>query len=178
MSVNVIRDGKVRVKLSPATADLVERYAELSPEGVVTKYQIINEEIVAALHTAIEKFKGEYYVTFREGETHIFDKNGKEGSFSIDVSLEHLSNIEYSLEAQFNNMQVMNTTARDNDMFYGDIYASGDVRLRGDKAGVKMDIVGVSGDNSKFFMPLTDKSDIKSADFVKFATKEIDTTSY
>ena len=26
--------------------------------------------------TSIEKFKGEYYVTFREGETHIFDKNG------------------------------------------------------------------------------------------------------
>ena len=26
--------------------------------------------------TSIEKFKGEYYVTFREGESHIFDKNG------------------------------------------------------------------------------------------------------
>lgn len=68
MSVNVIRDGKVRVKLSPATADLVERYAELSPEGVVTKYQIINEEIVAALHTAIERFKGEMLLGERESE--------------------------------------------------------------------------------------------------------------
>lgn len=59
MSVNLIRDGKVRVQLSPATADLVERYAERSAEGVITKYQIINEEIIAALHTAIGKFKGE-----------------------------------------------------------------------------------------------------------------------
>lgn len=34
--------------------------------------------------TSIEKFKGEYYVTFREGETHIFDKNGNaEGKIRI-----------------------------------------------------------------------------------------------
>ena len=26
--------------------------------------------------TSIEKFKGEYYITFREGETHIFDSKG------------------------------------------------------------------------------------------------------
>lgn len=34
--------------------------------------------------TSIEKFKGEYYITFREGETHIFDKNGNaEGKIRI-----------------------------------------------------------------------------------------------
>ena len=109
----------------------------------------------------------------------VYDSKKNGGHLSMDLSLNHLSNIEYSLEAQFNNMQVMNTTVRDNDMFYGDIYASGDVRLRGDKAGVKMDIVGVSGDKSKFFMPLTDKSNINYADFVTFAKPStVDTTNY
>ena len=108
----------------------------------------------------------------------IFDKNGKEGSFSIDVSLEHLSNIEYNVGLKVNNMQVLDTTERDNPMFYGTIFATGNGSIRGDKAGVQMDFVARSDDNSKFFMPLTDKSDIKSADFVKFATKEVDTTSY
>ena len=109
----------------------------------------------------------------------IYDARRNSGQLSMDLSLNHLSNIEYSLNAQFNNMQVMNTTARDNDMFYGDIYASGDVRLSGDKAGVKMDITGVSGDNSKFFMPLTDKSNITYADFVTFAKPSaVDTTNY
>lgn len=109
----------------------------------------------------------------------IYDDKRNSGQLSMDLSLNHLSNIEYSLEAQFNNMHVMNTTARDNDMFYGDIYASGDVRLSGDKGGVKMDITGVSGDNSKFFMPLTDKSNISYADFVTFAKPSaVDTTNY
>ena len=59
------------------------------------------------------------------------------------------------------------------------MYASGDIRLSGDKAGVKMDITGVSGENSKFFMPLTDKSNITYADFVTFAKPSaVDTTNY
>ena len=108
----------------------------------------------------------------------VFDKNGREGKMSLDVSLAHLSNIEYNVGLQVNNMEVLNTTERDNPMFYGSIFATGTGSIRGDKAGVKMDFVARSDDNSKFFMPLTDASDISSADFVTFTTKDSDTTSY
>ena len=108
----------------------------------------------------------------------VYDKNGREGTLSLDVSLEHLSNIEYSVGLQVNNMEVLNTTERDNPMFYGSIFATGTGSIHGDKAGIKMDFVARSDDNSKFYMPLTDNSDIQSADFVTFATKEQDTTSY
>lgn len=59
MNFNNIRDGKVRIKLTPQTAELVHRYAETDPEGRITKYPIINEEIVAALLLAIERFESE-----------------------------------------------------------------------------------------------------------------------
>ena len=108
----------------------------------------------------------------------IFDKNGSEGTMSLDVSLAHLSNIEYSVGLQVENMEVLNTTERDNPMFYGNIFATGTGSIRGDKAGIKMDFVARSDDNSKFYMPLTDNSDISTADFVTFATKGSDTTSY
>ncbi len=108
----------------------------------------------------------------------VFDKNGREGAMSLDVSLAHLSNIEYNVGLRVNNMEVLNTTERDNPMFYGSIFATGTGSIRGDKAGVKMDFVARSDDNSKFYMPLTDASDISTADFVTFATKEQDTTSY
>ena len=108
----------------------------------------------------------------------IFDKSGREGKMSLDVSLAHLSNIEYNVGLQVDNMKVLNTTERDNPMFYGSIFATGTGSIRGDKAGIKMDFVARSDDNSKFFMPLTDESDISSADFVTFATKDSDTTSY
>ena len=109
----------------------------------------------------------------------IFDTNNREGQLSLDLSLAHLSNIEYNVGLRVNNMQVLNTTKDNNPMFYGSVFASGTGSIRGDKAGVQMDFVARSEDNSKFFMPLTDKSDIKSADFVTFATKDnTDTTSY
>jgi hypothetical protein len=108
----------------------------------------------------------------------VFDGNGREGTMSLNVSLAHLSNIEYGVDLAVNNMQVLNTTERDNPMFYGSIFATGTGTIRGDKAGIKMDFVARSDDHTKFFMPLTDNSDIQSADFVTFATKEQDTTSY
>ena len=108
----------------------------------------------------------------------VMDQGKGKGVMSLDVSLAHLSNIEYNLDLKVNNMKVLNTTDRDNSMFYGSVFASGTGTVRGDKAGVKMDFVARSEDNSKFYMPLTDNSDIQSADFVKFATKKSDTTSY
>ena len=108
----------------------------------------------------------------------IFDKKGSNGKMSVDVSLAHLSNIEYDVDLQIRNMAVLNTTERDNPMFYGSLFASGTGSIRGDKAGVKMDFAARSGDNSKFFMPLTDHKDMSSANFVTFATKDLDTTSY
>ena len=108
----------------------------------------------------------------------VFDQHKGKGKLSLDVSLAHLSNIEYNIGIQMENMKVLNISERDNSMFYGSVFASGSGTVRGDKAGVKMDFVARSDDNSKFYMPLTDNSEIQSASFVTFAAKEKDTTSY
>ena len=115
---------------------------------------------------------------FKVNKATILDQFDNRGAISMDLSLNHLSNIEYSVDLQIGNMQVMNTTENDNPMFYGSIFATGTGSIRGDKAGVKMDFAARSDNNSKFYMPLTDHSDIQSADFVTFATKSADTTSY
>ena len=116
---------------------------------------------------------------FTATDVPVFDQAKGTGTLSLNVSLAHLSNIEYGIDIKADNMKVLNTTERDNSMFYGEIYASGTGSVRGDKAGVKMDFVAHSDDNSKFYMPLTDNSEIQSADFVTFASKNnVDTTSY
>ncbi len=116
---------------------------------------------------------------FRVKEAPIYDVNGRRGALSMDLSLDHLSNIEYNFRIAADTMQVLNTTSRDNSLFYGDVNASGTIVVRGNKAGVAMDIVARTEDGSHFFMPLSDKSDISSADFVKFVKPEsVDTTNY
>ncbi|MBR4849700.1 MAG: translocation/assembly module TamB domain-containing protein [Alistipes sp.] len=154
-----------------------QRAAELKGKVMVKDFAT-TIDYTACRYTAPTAVMNIHNNHFTIDKAPIFDKNGNKGSLSLDLSLEHLSNIEYNVNLSVNNMQVLNTTERDNPMFYGTVFASGTGTVRGDKAGVQLDFVARSEDNSTFFMPLTDKSDISSADFVTFATKDSDTTSY
>lgn len=109
----------------------------------------------------------------------LYDPEKNEGLFSIDLNLEHLSNIFYSVKVLPKELMVLNTTSKDNDLFYGRIFASGSATIAGSKGGVKMDIVATTEGNSEFYMPLSGQSNAKTADFVTFVTPEqIDTTDY
>ncbi len=109
----------------------------------------------------------------------IFDEAKNRGEIDMNLKLDHLSNIEYDLLASFRQFKVLNTDKRDNDMFYGNVFASGEVAVRGDKAGVAMEINATTNDGSHFFMPLSGKSNISTADFVTFAkASQVDTTNY
>lgn len=109
----------------------------------------------------------------------LYDPEKNEGLFSIDLNLEHLSNIFYSVKVLPKELMVLNTTSKDNDLFYGRIFVSGSATIAGSKGGVKMDIVATTEGDSEFYMPLSGQSNAKTADFVTFVTPEqIDTTDY
>ena len=74
----------------------------------------------------------------------LYDPEKNEGLFSIDLNLEHLSNISYSVKVLPKELMVLNTTSKDNDLFYGRIFASGSATIAGSKGGVKMDIVATT----------------------------------
>ena len=97
-----------------------------------------------------------------------YDPQGNSGLFTMDLSLEHLSNISYDLRVVPREMLVLNTTLQDNDLFYGKVYASGVATVKGSKKGTNLDIVGSTEGNSQFFMPLSGKTDVSNADFVVF----------
>ncbi len=105
---------------------------------------------------------------FRASDVAVYDPLGNRGRFDLDLDLNHLSNITYDLSVAPQRMLVLNTTARDNDYFYGRVFASGNARITGRKGVVNMDITAATDDNSDFFMPLSSKSNIATADFVVF----------
>lgn len=110
----------------------------------------------------------------------VYDSEGNSGLLTMDLSLEHLSNIAYEMRLVPRRMIVLNTTERDNDLFYGKVYASGVATVRGSKKGTTLDIVASTEGNSQFFMPLSGKSDASNADFVIFEKPgmRIDSTNY
>ena len=105
---------------------------------------------------------------FIANNVRVYDAEQNSGMFNMDLSLEHLSNIAYSMRVVPRNMIVLDTDERDNDLFYGKVYGSGIATITGDKRGTTLDIVGSTERNSQFFMPLSSKSDASNADFVVF----------
>ena len=104
----------------------------------------------------------------------LYDKDGNIGLLSLDIDLGRLKNVTYDITAEVNKMLVLNTTASDNDTFYGHIYATGDALIRGDRRGTKMDIDVTSADNSKFYLPLQRKEDVSYANFVRFVEPDVE----
>ncbi|MFR9503077.1 MAG: translocation/assembly module TamB domain-containing protein [Rikenellaceae bacterium] len=101
-----------------------------------------------------------------------YDRDGNSGLITLNLSLDHLSNVSYSMRVVPDNMMVLNTTERDNELFYGTLYASGVAVISGDKRGVNMDITATSKPNSSFYMPLSTKSAIAKTDFITFVQQQ------
>ena len=104
----------------------------------------------------------------------MFDEYGNKGFLSVDVDLSHLRNVTYELSADVNKMLVMNTTASDNDYFYGHIFATGGATVKGDRRGAKMNIDVSSADHSKFYLPLSRKENVSYSNFVQFVKPDIE----
>ena len=113
---------------------------------------------------------------FQAANVPVYDPQGHRGRFDFDLNLQHLSNISYDVRVAPQQMLVLNTTAEDNDLFHGRVYATGMARITGDKGSVDMEIAASTDENSTFVMPLSSKSNISSADFVVFVQpRKIDT---
>ncbi|MFI3277360.1 MAG: translocation/assembly module TamB domain-containing protein [Rikenellaceae bacterium] len=109
----------------------------------------------------------------------LLDTLNNRSALDLELNMEHLSNIAYSLRLTPQNLMVLNTTSRDNDLFYGTMFSSGVVDIKGDKRGVDMNITATTRENSSFFMPLTNKSNITSAQFVTFMEpQKVDTSDF
>lgn len=154
-----------------ASADLVvqgqQREANLTGSILVTglSTKVDFTQVTYTLSDALIEVRNNH---FRAANIPIFDPEGNRGRFDIDLNLQHLSNIAYDVHVAPQQMLVLNTTAQDNDLFYGKVFATGTARISGDKGGVNMDISATTAGHSTFSMPLSGRANISNADFVVF----------
>lgn len=160
--------------------------AELVVQGERRKAELTGQIRARGLATTVDFTQVRYRVPeavldvrgnrFRAANVPVYDPEGNRGRLDVDLNLQHLSNIAYDLRVAPDEMLVLNTTADDNDFFFGRVYASGMARIAGDKGQVSMDIAARTDDDSFFSMPLSSKSNISYADFVVFEKPaEVDT---
>ncbi|MFR9648975.1 MAG: translocation/assembly module TamB domain-containing protein [Rikenellaceae bacterium] len=117
---------------------------------------------------------------FEANRVTITDPKGGEALMTLRFDISKLNNVNYNVRIVPTNLMVLNTTEDDNELFYGTVFASGSVLISGDKAGVDMNIAAKTESHSEFYMPLSNKSNASTAEFIKFVEpdKVIDSLSY
>ena len=126
-------------------------------------------QVIYRAPSAVMRVKNNLFST---SDVTIVDPQGNRGRMDLDLDLRHLSNIGYDLRVAPERMLVLDTDDEDNDYFYGRVYATGTARISGDKGSVRMDIAAATDDNSSFYMPMSNRSNISYADFVTFRQPE------
>ena len=98
----------------------------------------------------------------------VFDRDGNRGRFDLELDLNKFNDIADNVRVRPEGMLVLDTQSDDNELFYGRIFATGDARITGRKGETDMRITATTDDNSLFYMPLSDNSNLANTEFVTF----------
>ena len=108
--------------------------------GPLNAPQINGEGQVAEAQIMINYLKTMYKFTGRVGLTpssiyfkdiELTDALRNKGKLNCTITHQNYGSMAITLDATFRNFQVLNTTIKDNSLFYGQAYATGDVNFAG-----------------------------------------------
>jgi hypothetical protein len=101
----------------------------------------------------------------------VFDKDGNKGQFSGNLYHTTFKNMEYDMYLLFNKMLVMNTKARDNDLYYGTVYGTGVLSITGKGSKVHIDVNARTNENTAIYVPLSTAEVAGDNTFVSFVSR-------
>jgi hypothetical protein len=90
------------------------------------------------------------------------------GKLNGEIIHENFRKMEISLDASFNDLQLLNTSARDNSLFYGQGYASGDVSFKGPINNLIITANATTRKNTRIFIPMAGSSSTERKEFINF----------
>ncbi|MEQ9593535.1 MAG: translocation/assembly module TamB domain-containing protein [Cyclobacteriaceae bacterium] len=97
--------------------------------------------------------------------TDIFNNTGSLEGF---IAHRNFREFRINLDGSFTNFQLLNTTAKDNSLFYGQGYATGNVNILGPSSRLKISATARSEKNTRVYIPMSASGDVERKDFVNF----------
>lgn len=107
----------------------------------------------------------------------IRDDRGNDAILDGAVSHNAYKDFEVGIRIDADNMQVLDTRQKDNDIFYGTAFASGAINIEGQDRDVTLDISATTERNTRVFVPLDSREEVSDYSFISFAEPSNDSTS-
>ncbi len=88
----------------------------------------------------------------------------------LDGYLKHknYSKFRINLDADFKNFQLLNTSSKDNSLFYGQAYGTGNLNMFGPLENMKISATARSEKNTRIFIPMSSTQSAEKKDFITF----------
>ena len=105
------------------------------------------------------------------------DEFDNKGAFSGNISHNGFRELKFDFSGDMSNLQVLNTTLRDNKLYYGTAYATGKIRVNGQQKNVNITASARSGKGTRIFIPLEGSTEVTQEDFITFVQPKDSLTS-
>ena len=103
----------------------------------------------------------------------LHDAQGNVATVDGAVNHQGFQNMSLSLRANFRKFQVLNTTRKDNDLYFGAAYATGTATVRGPVDDLVVDVRATSEAGTRLALPLDNAAKAEQASYIKFVNRNL-----
>lgn len=157
-SGDVTISGSIRQPKISGTAQLTG--ASFIVDYLQTRYAVANQMVIIEDNSIVLK-------DFRFTDVH-----NTPAITNGTINLNHLSDPTLRLHVTAENFQILNTGRKDNELFFGKAYASGDFRFRGPASAINIDISARSNANTAITLPFNSSLRVSETDFIYFVNSD------
>lgn len=94
------------------------------------------------------------------------DVNGNSANLTGGINHTGFKDFYLNIKSNLENFQVLNTTSKDNEIFYGNAYVTGTVDFLGSTTNLDINARATSQPNTRIYIPLTDDNRISQEEFI------------
>ncbi len=98
----------------------------------------------------------------------IFDRLDNVCIANGSISAQNLKNVQFDLRLRAQNLEALNTRERDNSLFYGRAFATGNVHISGTTRDLRLDIAAKTEKNTQLNIPLSSSDEVSKTTFISF----------
>lgn len=98
----------------------------------------------------------------------LYDALKNKGMLDGYLTHRNFSKFRINLDAAFTNFQVLNTTDKDNSLFYGQAYSSGNLNMLGPLSNMKISATARTSKNTRIFIPISGGGSVEKSEFISF----------
>ncbi|WP_345221489.1 translocation/assembly module TamB domain-containing protein [Hymenobacter koreensis] len=99
------------------------------------------------------------------------DVLGNSGTLDGSIYHEGFSNMRLALKANFRRMQVLNTTRRDNELYFGTAFATGEATVSGLTDNLVVNVRARSEAGTRLSLPLDNAATATQANYIRFVNR-------